>query len=93
MVWSTSLSQLYVHNRPYTTIASPSNLNCYWKLVPHGHNIYSIVNRKGCESNPPATYCGDVLSFSVVADESFANLKSTNGILWKIEESGNKRYI
>lgn len=83
IVWSTQYEGFYISNgKPYITIATKSNDNCYWKVVPHGNNLFSIFNQKGCSSK--SNYCGSVLSFDIEDDKGWATLESTDGVMWDI---------
>ena len=92
LAWSTS-HERYSKDRPYATVVSGSGY-CYWKIVPHGKNLYSIVNTRRC---PNDQYCGALLSY----DEQF--FKQTNErttkvtldledpVLWKISGTNVKK--
>lgn len=84
LVWSTAKSRFHVNGKPYATTAANSDNNCYWKLVPHGNNLFSIVNKKGCDATPPAAWCGSLLSFDIVDDRGRVDLEATGGIMWEI---------
>ncbi|KXJ13442.1 uncharacterized protein LOC114575162 [Exaiptasia diaphana] len=84
LVWSAEKEHFHVTGKPYTTLASENNNNCYWKLVPHGNHIFSIVNKKGCDSTPPGHWCGSVLSFDILEDGGIVNIEPTDGIMWTI---------
>lgn len=82
LVWSTNEKMFLVKNKPYITLAQHDDSNCYWKLVPHGNNLYSIVNKKGCATGEDV--CGSLLSFGLDRD-FFANIDSSDGIMWEIK--------
>jgi len=77
----------HVNGKPYLTLATQNNQNCYWKIVPHGNSLFSIVYKKGCDENDQSGYCGSILSFDVIDGRAFANMKATNGNMWQIADS------
>lgn len=89
LVWSTQHESYFVNGKPYTTLATRNNDNCYWKVVPHGNNLFSIVNKKGCDNN--ADHCGSILSFDVDGDNAWVNLESSDGLMWEIHGTEWKR--
>ncbi|KXJ13422.1 hypothetical protein AC249_AIPGENE19225 [Exaiptasia diaphana] len=84
LVWSTRDDNFHVNGKPYTTLAAENDNNCYWKLVPHGNHLFSIVNKKGCDATPPAKWCGSLLSFDIIDDTGIVNIEPTDGVMWEI---------
>lgn len=79
-------------NQPYTTITNSSNdTNCYWKLVPHGQNIYSIVNKYQCQNN--SDHCGAMLSFGTIEGEKYVKIDSQEPTLWQIDHGYNNKTV
>ncbi|XP_028515247.1 uncharacterized protein LOC114575164 [Exaiptasia diaphana] len=84
LVWSTDSDFLQVNGKPYTDLADDNDENCYWKLVPHGNHLYSIVNKKGCDETPLGEWCGSILSFDVIDDTGIVDIEPTDGVMWEI---------
>ncbi|XP_028514334.1 uncharacterized protein LOC114574878 [Exaiptasia diaphana] len=77
--------------RPYTTVrSSTNNLNCFWKLIPHGKSTYSIVNKYKCDKK--YDYCDAMLSWDSDDNKAYVGLDYKDPVLWEI--AGNDwRYI
>lgn len=84
-VWSTQNSYLLSEGKPYTKVVQPNDANCYWKLVPHGKNLFSIVNKKGCETEDAR--CDWMLSWTMDYnyDQAFVNIDPSDPVLWEIK--------
>jgi len=92
LVWSRHIEQLRLHDGiPYTKTATMNNKNCYWKLVPHGRHIYSIVNKKGCARKDAR--CGWQLSWDRVGSKGYVNIDKEDPQLWEINGNKWKRYL
>ena len=100
LVWSTHIAQLKLSGRPYTTLAKGSihssilsnNQDCYWKLVPHGNHMFSIVNMKGGDRKDAR--CGWMLSWDRVDSKAYVNIDKEDPNLWEINGNDEwKRYV
>jgi len=92
VTWSYRYKRLRVNNKPYITLESQSDKNCYWKLVPHGANLYSIINKQGCDKKEE--WCNALMSFEDVEKNGLASLTKIAGLMWEIHKSdknGNLR--
>jgi len=79
--WATSPEYLQVNQRAFTMFRSEGK-TCIWKLVPHGNNTYSIVNRYGCPNDP---YCGYMLSFGIADYHPYVTIQNDSPMLWEIK--------
>nr|QNH72484.1 toxin candidate TRINITY_DN25686_c0_g1_i1 [Pachycerianthus borealis] len=87
--WGRSYSRLMVNDRPYTTFNSYKD--CYWMLVPHGKNLFSIVNNYHC---PGYDFCYSQLNWSTISSGVYrAYMKETGGVIWEITKSGSRYRI
>ncbi|KXJ13425.1 Toxin CfTX-1 [Exaiptasia diaphana] len=81
--WKRKYDRYKLSGNPYTEAVAHSNENCYWKIVPHGGRIYSIVNRYKCDEEK-YDHCNDLLSWTADGDEAFADIASDDPVLWEI---------
>ena len=82
ITWFRSHGRLMVENHPYIT---PYNEGCFWKLIPHGNHLYTVVNTYG--GRKYANY-GKYLSF----DRSSGCLTvKDDADLWEIYGVNRKR--
>ena len=82
ITWFRSHGRLMVENHPYI---SPHNEGCFWKLIPHGNHLYTVVNTYG--GRKYANY-GKYLSF----DRSSGCLTvKDDADLWEIYGVNRKR--
>lgn len=79
-------------NHPYI---AASGSGCHWKLVPHGNNLYTVVNKEDCFTS--ARYCGKYLSFDTYRG-GFLYLKTysmltlePDAALWEIDGPSNAK--
>ncbi|XP_028515342.1 uncharacterized protein LOC114575187 [Exaiptasia diaphana] len=87
--WKRAEKSFKPAGNPYTTLVPHNNLNCYWKLVPHAGNTYSIINKFRCGNYD---YCGAMLSWSVVDGQAYVDITRGDPVLWEI--GGNEwKYI
>ena len=87
LAWSTKDERLS-EDRPYVTVLSRGS-NCYWKIVPHGKDLYSIVNTNRC---PHDEYCGALLSYDEPEKgETRVTIDLEDPVLWKITGTNVKR--
>ena len=91
LVWSLPLDIMKAtYDKPFIDLKVKSNSNCYWKLVPHGSNIFSIVNKKDCDSNDRR--CGWMLSWdSAGNNKGYVNIDALDPVLWEIDGSNWRR--
>lgn len=82
--WDRYPKEFRVSGKPYTTLYSRDNDNCFWKLVPHGQNAYSIVNRYKCDKG--YAYCGALLTIT----GELVTIEHDDPMLWQI--LGHTRY-
>lgn len=85
--WKEHGSFLVRDGHPYITIG---NQGCFWKLIPHGHNLYTIVNTYG---RPKHDYYGQYLSFDIHSDHYSQATVATDANLWEITGNNQKRYV
>ena len=86
MTWSSEVGALS-EDRPYATLGTGNN--CFWKVVPHGNWLFSIVNRKNC---PDDRYCGALLSFDGLGDgKARVTIDHEDPVLWLIGGTQQKR--
>jgi len=91
LVWSLPRSIMKGrYDKIFTELKTRSNSNCYWKLVPHGSNIFSIVNKKDCNRNDRR--CGWMLSWdSAGNNKGYVNIDESDPVLWEIDGSNWRR--
>ena len=58
-----------------------------WKLRPHGNNLFSIVNRRGCSDDPPSTWCDAFLSWEEAEGNVRAMLSTDKPVIWQIQDA------
>ncbi|XP_028515338.1 uncharacterized protein LOC114575184 [Exaiptasia diaphana] len=63
-----------------TTLVKHNTTNCHWKVVPHGRNTYSIVNKRFGDA---------LLSWKTDGDSAIAIISNSIPVLWEI----NGRYM
>ena len=72
---------------PYITLG---NQGCFWKLIPHGHNLYTIVNTYG---GPRHDHYGQYLSFDIQNDPYNQATVESDANLWEITGNNQRRYV
>ena len=79
----------FAFKHPFVTV-KPGN-NCFWKLVPHGKSLFSIVNRRNCAKDKKN--CGSMLSFEERhgGSNTRVNIDHENPVLWEIMGGKQKR--
>ena len=86
MTWATG-TRGFKPDRPYATLGSGNN--CFWKVVPHAHWLFTIVNKKNC---PNDKYCGALLSFDGLGDgKTRVTIDHEDPVLWEISGNHQKR--
>ena len=63
LTWSEKEDQLVKDGHPYTTF---KNEGCFWKLIPHANNLFTIENRYEC---PDHRHCGKYLNVDILGDD------------------------
>ena len=63
--------------------------NYYWKLVPHGKNLFSIVNRHNC---PDDDLCDALLTWTGSGGEHFVTIEHNDPALWEFTRQTDGRY-
>ena len=88
MTFASSPKQ-FAFKHPFVTV-KPGN-NCFWKLVPHGKSLFSIVNRRNCAKDKKN--CGSMLSFEERhgGSNTRVNIDPENPVLWEIMGGKQKR--
>ena len=77
----------YAEHHPYATLGTVNS--CFWKVIPHGNWLYSIVNRRGC---PEDQNCGALLSFDGIEDgKARVTIDHEDPVLWEITGTDQKR--
>nr|QNH72486.1 toxin candidate TRINITY_DN19888_c0_g3_i2 [Ceriantheomorphe brasiliensis] len=85
LTWQRQYEKLLVGGYPYTSFTSYKN--CFWRLVPHGKNLYSIVNNYHC---PGYDYCYSLLYWQTIKDGVFrVYMHSSKAVMWEIQKRGN----
>lgn len=67
-------------NHPYFIRANSLGTVCIWKIVSHGQNLYSIVNKDGC---PNGNWCDALLSFDGLTPHP-VTVEHNDPVLWEI---------
>lgn len=63
--------------------------NFYWKLVPHGKNLFSIVNRYNCHASDGL--CDAMLTWTESHGLYRVTIKHEDPALWEITRTSNGR--
>ena len=58
-----------------------------WKLRPHGNNLFSIVNKRGCSDDPPSQWCDAFLSWEEVEGNVHSKLSTDKPVIWQIQDA------
>ena len=86
MTYSSS-NKRFAKDRPYATLGTGNN--CFWKIIPHGNWLYSIVNRYNC---PKDRNCGALLSFDDIGNgKARVTIDHEDPVLWEIVGTHQKR--
>ena len=62
LTWMTKKSRLMKNGHPYITTSKTDG--CFWKLIPHKNDLYTIVNTYKC---PKDEFCGQYMSFDILS--------------------------
>ena len=84
--WSDKESSLMKDGHPYITL---KNEGCFWKLIPHGKNLFTVQNVHKC---PGHSHCGQYLK----TDATGSNMKNRAAIeqypdIWEIDGTQQRR--
>ena len=85
LAWGTKHDSLTINGHPYITV---HNDGCFWKLVPHGKHLFSIINTAHCPNNK---YCGQYMSFGIISGQRNRAIVKHQVILWEIYGVHQKR--
>lgn len=58
-----------------------------WKLRPHGNNLFSIVNKRGCSDDTPSQWCDAFLSWEEVGGNVRVKLSTDKPVIWQIQNA------
>ena len=79
LTYDTEQSLMVSNGHPYVTLR---NDGCFWKLVPHGNDLFTIVNTHNC---PDSEYCGQYLSFDIISGQRNRVVVKRQMIFWEIK--------
>jgi len=60
-----------------------------WKLRPHGNNLFSIVNRRGCSDETSNEWCDAFLSWDELEGNVRVQLSKDKPVIWQIQDCGD----
>lgn len=69
---------------------STSDTGPIWKLRPHGNNLFSIVNRRGCSDETPSEWCDAFLSWEEVKGNVLVKLSTGKPVIWQIQNADDR---
>ena len=58
-----------------------------WKLRPHGNNLFSIVNKRGCSDETPSDWCDAFLSWEELGGNVLVKLSTDKPVIWQIQNA------
>ena len=85
ITWFRNHDSLMAGGHPYIT---PNNEGCFWKLIPHGNHLYTVVNTFGGRKYD---YYGQYLSFDTLSGDRSRLTVETDADLWEIYGHHQKR--
>ena len=87
ITWFRNHDSLMEGGHPYIT---PYNADCFWKLIPHGNHLYTVVNTYGGRKYD---YYGQYLSFDTLSGDRIKSRLTVEGdaVLWEIYGNKQKR--
>lgn len=78
-------SKLPMKKDPYISSYDGTGAPCRWRIVSHGQNLYSIVNKYDCPNGP---WCDAMWSFDLKGSNNpIITIKKNNAILWEIQKN------
>lgn len=88
--WKTGLYPVHALGSKALGTRSNKDTGPIWKLRPHGNNLFSIVNRRGCSDKPPSEWCDAFLSWEEVKGDVLVKLSTDKPVIWQIQKAGDK---
>ena len=85
ITWFRNHDSLMAGGHPYIT---PYNEGCFWKLIPHGNHLYTVVNTFGGRKYD---YYGQYLSFDILSGDRSRLTVEREPVLWEIYGDEQKR--
>ena len=85
ITWFRNHDSLMNGGHPYIT---PYNEGCFWKLIPHGNHLYTVVNTYGGRKYD---YYGQYLSFDTLSGDRSRLTVEGDADLWEIYGVHQKR--
>ena len=85
ITWFRNHDSLMAGGHPYIT---PYNEGCFWKLIPHGNHLYTVVNTFG---GSKYDYYGQYMSFDTLSGDRSRLTVETDADLWEIYGNHQKR--
>ena len=85
ITWFRNHDSLMNGGHPYIT---PYNEGCFWKLIPHGNHLYTVVNTYGGRKYD---YYGQYLSFDTLSGDRSRLTVEGDADLWEIYGVNQKR--
>ena len=58
-----------------------------WKLRPHGNNLFSILNQRGCSDDTPSQWCDAFLSWEELEGNVRVKLSTDKPVIWQIQDA------
>lgn len=83
--WLRKYDNLMAGGHPYIT---PYNEGCFWKLIPHGNHLYTVVNTYGGRKYD---YYGQYMSFDILSGDRSRLTVESDADLWEIYGNHQKR--
>ena len=87
--WETGIDLLppkgVTTSKAFGTLGTDST--AIWKLRPHGNNLFSIVNKRGCSDDTPSQWCDAFLSWEEVEGNVRVKLSTDKPVIWQIQDA------
>ena len=88
ITWKAVHPKLMANGHPYITLAESNEQACFWKLIPHGNSLYTVVNTYG---GPRHEFYGQYLSFDILHGYGSRMAVKNKAVLWEIVGDWQKR--
>ena len=88
ITWKAVYPKLMAQGHPYITLAESNEQACFWKLIPHGNSLYTVVNTYG---GPKHEFYGQYLSFDILHGYDSRMAVKSKAVLWEIVGDRQKR--
>ena len=88
ITWKAVYPKLMAQGHPYITLAESNEQACFWKLIPHGNSLYTVVNTYG---GPKHEFYGQYLSFDILHGYDSRMAVKSKAVLWEIVGDRRKR--